>query len=112
MTDDQPKKRPPTSTDVAKTAGVSRTTVSYVLNGTEDGRISQATRAKVLAAVRQLGYAPNAQARLLRAGTSDVVLMPMPRDPLGPMFDTLLSSLSTELADRGLTLLIQGHRHI
>lgn len=50
--------------DVAKRAGVSITTASYVLNG--KGRISEATRRRVLAAAEELNYHPNAFARHLR----------------------------------------------
>ncbi len=50
--------------DVARRAQVSTATVSYVLNGT--GVVSEATRARVLAAVAELGYQPNHSARALR----------------------------------------------
>jgi DNA-binding LacI/PurR family transcriptional regulator len=55
-------------TDVAIAAGVSHMTVSRVLNGT--ARVSPATRAKVEAALRTLGYRPNAAARALATGRS------------------------------------------
>jgi LacI family transcriptional regulator len=57
-----PDKRP-TITDVARAAGVSTTTVSYVLN--ERGHIGSAARDRVLAAATTLGYEPNVIARLL-----------------------------------------------
>lgn len=50
--------------DVARRAGVSITTVSYVLNG--KGNISAATRQAVLAAAEELNYHPNAHARHLK----------------------------------------------
>nr|WP_321527061.1 LacI family DNA-binding transcriptional regulator [uncultured Cohaesibacter sp.] len=49
--------------DVALAAGVSQSTVSFVLNGVEDMRISSETRAKVLQAVRDLGYRPRSAGR-------------------------------------------------
>lgn len=52
--------------DVARAAGVSKTTVSDALNGT--GRLPDATREHVHQVARRLGYRPNATARLLRAG--------------------------------------------
>lgn len=53
-------------TDVAKAAGVSVTTASFVLNGhAEDKRISPQTAERVLNAVRELGYVPNVAARKL-----------------------------------------------
>ncbi|WP_214322539.1 LacI family DNA-binding transcriptional regulator [Nonomuraea sediminis] len=52
--------------DVARAAGVSKTTVSDALNGS--GRLPEATRDHVREVARRLGYRPNATARLLRAG--------------------------------------------
>lgn len=49
----------PSSQDVARLAGVSRTTVSYVLNGRTNLPIPEETRARVLEAARTLGYRPN-----------------------------------------------------
>jgi LacI family transcriptional regulator len=46
----------PTMTDVAKLAGVSQTTVSFVLNNVSSGNISEETKARVLQAVNQLKY--------------------------------------------------------
>ncbi len=54
-----------TSKDVARLAGVSRTTVSLVLNDVPHARIAPETRRRVLEAARQLGYRPNAAARSL-----------------------------------------------
>lgn len=44
-----------TSLDVAQRAGVSGTTVSYVLNGNWDGHVSEETRKKVLQVAKELG---------------------------------------------------------
>ncbi|MEU6998827.1 LacI family DNA-binding transcriptional regulator [Nonomuraea sp. NPDC046570] len=52
--------------DVARVAGVSKTTVSDALNGT--GRLPASTREHVRQVARTLGYRPNATARLLRSG--------------------------------------------
>jgi LacI family transcriptional regulator len=60
----------PTSSDIAKAAGVSRTTVSFVLNGKEATGISALTRARVLATAANLGYVPNSAARMLVSGRS------------------------------------------
>src|SRR5690242_9070869 len=49
--------------DVARLAGLSRTTVSYVLNNREDVSIPAATRERVRRAAAQLGYRPNVIAR-------------------------------------------------
>jgi DNA-binding LacI/PurR family transcriptional regulator len=61
-------KRPKvTSHTVAERAGVSRTTVSFVLNGLERG-IPEETRERVLRAAAELGYVPSAPARTLASG--------------------------------------------
>jgi DNA-binding LacI/PurR family transcriptional regulator len=57
-----------TSRDVAKLAGVSRTTVSFVLNDVPGVKISEETRQRVLEAARQLDYHPTAAARTLVSG--------------------------------------------
>jgi LacI family transcriptional regulator len=57
-----------TSQQVAKKAGVSRTTVSFVLNDVPGTNISEETRARVLRAAAELGYVPNAAARSLVSG--------------------------------------------
>jgi DNA-binding LacI/PurR family transcriptional regulator len=61
----------PVMADVARHAGVSHQTVSRVLNGHPN--VSPATRAGVLAAIRALGYRPNAAARTLVTGRTNVL---------------------------------------
>lgn len=61
------KKKRPSMKDVAELAGVSRTTVSFVLNEVPNSNIPEATKERVLAAVDELDYRPNALARGLRA---------------------------------------------
>lgn len=66
--------RPPAMVDVAAAAGVSHQTVSRVVNGT--GKVAEATRARVLAAIEELGYRPNSVARALvtrRSGLLGVI---------------------------------------
>lgn len=67
------KPRRPTSTEVARRAGVSRSTVSFVLNDVTDISISPATRERVLDAARDLGYVPSAAARTLASGVSRTI---------------------------------------
>lgn len=55
--------RKPSSSDVADLAGVSRTTVSFVLNNTPGKNIPEETRQKVLEAAKSIGYTPNQNAR-------------------------------------------------
>jgi DNA-binding LacI/PurR family transcriptional regulator len=99
-----------TSADVARESGVSRTTVSYVLNGTGGAMISADTRRRVHEAAERLGYAPSAAARTLRSGRSDLVLCVLPDWPAGPVVDTVLEELTRELAERQLALLVHHGR--
>jgi DNA-binding LacI/PurR family transcriptional regulator len=59
-----------TSNDIAQAAGVSRTTVSFVLNEKMGTNISAETRARVLEVAETLGYVPNSAARMLVSGRS------------------------------------------
>ncbi|KQS97151.1 LacI family DNA-binding transcriptional regulator [Cellulomonas sp. Leaf395] len=99
-----------TSADVARESGVSRTTVSYVLNGKTGVTIPESTRQRVRDAAARLGYTPSAAARTLRSGRSDLVLCVLPDWTIGPVIDTLLDDLSTRLADRGLSVLVHQTR--
>jgi DNA-binding LacI/PurR family transcriptional regulator len=103
-------RRRPTSTDVARAAGVSRATVSYVLNGQQLDRISRETQERVLASARELGYRPNAAAKTLRKGTSDIVLLSFPPWPLGPVIAESMSVWVDELAELGYTTLVHLER--
>lgn len=68
-----------TSHDVAARAGVSRTTVSYVLNNVETANISEQTRLRVLDAADALGYVPNAAAQMLAGHRSHIIGLVFPR---------------------------------
>jgi len=65
------KKSGVTLVDVAKLAGVSVMTASRSLSG--EGYASEETKAKVQAAAKQLGYAPNALARMMKGGKTNVI---------------------------------------
>lgn len=60
------KSKKPTQLDVAKLAGVSRATVSYIINENAPAPIPQKTQQRVWNAVNTLGYVPNQQAQHLR----------------------------------------------
>jgi DNA-binding LacI/PurR family transcriptional regulator len=104
-----PVKRRTTSADVARASGVSRATVSYVMNDASKQTISGDTRRRVLEAAELLGYTPNAPARALRSGRSDVVLFLIPEWPIGPAIASLVEHLSQRLAERNLTLVVHAH---
>ncbi|NGO74309.1 LacI family transcriptional regulator [Streptomyces sp. YC504] len=98
----------PTSADVARLAGVSRATVSYVLNNTSSVRISEPTRHRVRAAAEELGYVPHAAARSLRAGHSRMVLMPASHVPVGPLFSHFQYELQWALRRLDYTVVQYG----
>lgn len=100
-------RRPVTSADVARRAGVSTATVSYVLNGAPGQSISAQTKAAVLGAAKDLGYRPNLVARHLRTGGSGLVLYVVPRMPLGEVLIEVASRLTAALSQRGLVLSLQ-----
>jgi DNA-binding LacI/PurR family transcriptional regulator len=103
--------RRPTSKDVAEVAGVSRATVSYVLNGVDEKhRIAPATRDRVLDAAQGLGYEPNAVALALRAGRTEIVLVEMPNWPLGPPVAAAINALVETLEELGYTPLVHFQR--
>ena len=59
----RPRSRHPTIIDVARRAGVSHTTVSFVINNVVQAGITDETRERVLAAIAELDYHPHAGAR-------------------------------------------------
>jgi DNA-binding LacI/PurR family transcriptional regulator len=98
----------PTSADVARLAGVSRATVSYVLNNTSAVRISEPTRRRVHEAAKELGYVPHAAARSLRAGHSRMVLMPAPTVPVGLLYSQFMAELQWALSRLDYTVVQHG----
>ena len=94
----------PTRDDVAKLAGVSAATVSYVIN---DGPrpVSEETRARVLDAVEQLGYRPHAIARSLKTGRTRTVGLLIPT-LLSPGFAYLINEVEDCLADHDYALVL------
>lgn len=99
----------PTQVDVARLAGVSTATVSYVVNGLADGRvpISEETRLRVLEAIEQLGYEPDARAQALRLGNSQTVGLILP-DIHNPHFWQTADGVEQELRAAGYHLLLSS----
>ncbi|MET4921392.1 LacI family DNA-binding transcriptional regulator [Streptomyces sp. PSRA5] len=98
----------PTSADVARLAGVSRATVSYVLNNTSAVRISEPTRRKVREAAEELAYVPHAAARSLRAGHTRIVLLPTAHVSVGPLYNSFLNELQWALRRLDYTVVQYG----
>ncbi len=93
----------PTSADVASRAGVSRTTVSFVLNDRLDVKIPDDTRRRVMDAALELGYHPHASARHLAGGLSQVIALVLRQSPEQVAGDALLADTLRGLASAART---------
>ena len=100
-------KKRPTQADVARAAGVSRATVSYVLNDVSGDRIpiSAETRQRVQEVIAQMGYQVDARAQALRSGDTKTigVMLPMYENPY---FWQILLGISREAEASGYNLLL------
>ncbi|WWR16012.1 LacI family DNA-binding transcriptional regulator [Lachnospiraceae bacterium JLR.KK008] len=90
--------------DVAKAAGVSPSTVSFILNN-KPFPISQGTKEKVLRAVKELNYYPNQLAVSLVTRTTNMVGLILP-DSSNPFFATLANHIETRLRQEGVNVII------
>ena len=86
-----------TSQDVANLAGVSRTTVSFVLNNVEGFQISEETRQKVQRAAAQLGYIPDSAAQTLASRRARAIGLVMTRSPHHIASDSFLPQIISGL---------------
>ncbi|MGW1624098.1 LacI family DNA-binding transcriptional regulator [Streptomyces sp. NPDC002172] len=102
------RRKPPTIHDVAREAGVSRGTVSRVLNGGH--YVSPAAAEAVNDAIRRTGYVVNRHARSLITGRSDSVgfLLTEPQERFfeDPNFNVLLSGCTQALASHDIPVLL------
>lgn len=92
-----------TMKDVAELAGVSTATVSHVLNGTK--KISEETTQKVLQAITESGYAPNAVARSLRSGYSRTIGV-LVEDSRGLPVPEIVNGLAEALSANGYQMIL------
>lgn len=93
--------------EVSELAGVSLATVSRVINNS--GKVTAATRQKVEAAMKELGYRPNSIAQSLASSRSNSVGVLVP-ELHGPFFGTMLSNIEAELRAAGKHVIITaGH---
>jgi DNA-binding LacI/PurR family transcriptional regulator len=89
----------PTIKDVAKEAGVSIATVSYVLN--DSGAVGDDTRQRVLRAVQKLGYRPSVIAKGLQARESRMIgysWRPVPPNQFNPILEKFIHSMAEAAA--------------
>jgi DNA-binding LacI/PurR family transcriptional regulator len=93
-------RRPLTLEEVARQAGVSKTTASVVLNGrAEQVRISEATRDRVVAVANELGYVPDHAARSLRRRSTGIITVLLWR--LGsPFFSEIAAGVGEVAGER------------
>ena len=100
---------PTTITDVARAAGVSKAAVSFALNNRPG--IAAATRARILAVARDLGWTPSHRGRALSVSRALAVGLVIARTPetLGadPFFGYFMSGIETVLSERGYALMLQ-----
>lgn len=96
-------RKTPTIQDVARHASVSAATVSRVLSSPE--RVSETTRERVHAAVRDTGYTMNQAARSLRLKAARTILLAAPN--IGnPFYSTIVDAVIQEASARGYSVLV------
>jgi LacI family repressor for deo operon, udp, cdd, tsx, nupC, and nupG len=110
----------PLMADVALLAGVAISTVSRAL--ANPGRVNEKTRLKIDAAAKQLGYTPNAMARSLRVGKSNIIMIILPGSlyyGVSQIIPQILQSINKALIQNGYNLMIanldrdeESERHI
>ena len=93
--------------DVAREAGVSRTTVSRYIN--KNIELPTATGARIDAAIKRLNYRPNLLAKSLSTGRSDLIGVVAP-DISKPFFGTLISAIEDEAEKHGYSVLVSNSR--
>ncbi|WP_156419373.1 LacI family DNA-binding transcriptional regulator [Aureimonas sp. AU12] len=94
----------PRIVDVARHAGVSTATVSRAL--ATPGQVRPELRERVAAAVRALGYTPNAAARQLRGGRSRMILVVTLKRWSAPFFSEVLRGIDHELSLDGYSMIL------
>ena len=102
-----------TTYEVAREAGVSRTTVSHILNNHPRVTLSEKTRERVLAAARKLGYVPNSAAQMLVTGRSQTIGLVLSRPDLvaiDAFVPTMMFGLNEACRAHGYRLLMEAIR--
>jgi len=89
--------------EVAERAGVSYATVSHVINNTRV--VSPETRQRVLAAMAELNYRPNALARSLRQGKTNTLGLVLP-DSANPFFAEISRSIEDKAFNKGYSVFL------
>lgn len=97
--------RGPTGWEVARAANVSQSTVSLVLSGRAEGRVSARTQELVRRIAGELGYRPHAAARSLRLGRSGLVMLVVP-DVQNPFFARVLDGAQRAAHENQVSVLL------
>ncbi|MBB5832530.1 LacI family DNA-binding transcriptional regulator [Brachybacterium aquaticum] len=98
-------RRRPTSADVAERAGVSRATVSMVLNGRTEGTVSEANQRRVLEAAAELGYTRSAVAMSLRERRTRTIGLISDEIATSPWAGRMVRAANQAAAERGYMVL-------
>lgn len=101
--------------EIAKAAGVSTATVSYIINKTPSQTIPESTSEKVMKVIADLGYVPNMAARSLSARKSHLLGVVIPQSEPGkqfmfsnPFYGEILSSIEFEARKNGFDIILSG----
>ena len=86
--------------DVAREAGVSVATVSYIMNNRTDQKISSQTRKKVLQIANLLNYRPSHAAKSLATGRNNIIGVAYHLDPNTPSRNLEITSFVNMLIER------------
>ena len=104
-------KRKVTSKDVAERAGVSPTTVSFVLNNKPNANISEETRQRVRQAARELAYVPDMAARALARGRSSNIALvtskPHQQLFIDEFMPQILTGLNQVMSTQGFRVIVE-----
>ncbi|MFJ8609209.1 LacI family DNA-binding transcriptional regulator [Streptomyces sp. NPDC093675] len=104
--------RRPTIADVAELAGVSRATVSFVLNNRPG--VALATQERVRSAAEKLGWTPSRSARALSTGRARAVGLVLAREPeligTDPFYPAFMAGIESVISETGDGLMLQMSR--
>ncbi|WP_281659307.1 LacI family DNA-binding transcriptional regulator [Halobacillus sp. Cin3] len=94
--------------DVAKLAGLSRTTVSRVIN--DQPYVTEEKRQRIVQAMKDLGYVPNSSARRLRSQKTETIAVLLPR-VTNPFFGNLIEAMEQKASEWGYQVIVCQTHH-
>ncbi len=94
-----------TSNDIARIAGVSQTTVSLVLRGKSEGRVSDAVAKRVIQIAEENNYRVNRAASMLKSGRSRNIALVVP-DSENPFYSHMLHNLRKSASEKGYNCIL------